>query len=132
MKKLLMLGVGLIALSFNQPGKMAVPGSTTAQTTHNTPRFFYSTIYQRSVYCYQDWTGHTGYEIWLQNSDQSHAHTVTVQVESRGEVGPPQYYTRTYYVAAGGETYVGCTLSGSGGGVSFKYIGYSYWVVGEV
>lgn len=128
MKNLLLLGVGLIALSFNYPQKTSAP----VKIEHSTARFFYTAIYQRSVYCYQDWTGHSGYEIWLQNSDRSQAHTVTVQVESRGELGPPQYYTRTYYVPAGGETYVGCTLAGTGSGVSIKYIGYSYWVVGEV
>lgn len=116
MKHLLLAGLWLMAVSFNLSDKPAEA------------RAFNTSTYQRSVYCFQDWSGNTGYEIWLKNKNRTKGYTVTIKVEERSQSTGVRYYTRTYNVSAGGETYVGCTLTGAGS----WYIGYSYSVVGEV
>ncbi|MCW3465893.1 hypothetical protein [Chitinophaga nivalis] len=125
MRNSLLLSLGIAALSCFHPVQAGVPKPSTA--VYEKPWLFYTAIYQKSIYCFQDRYGERGYEIWLHNNNPSKAYAVTIQVEQRYHANVT-YSTRVVNIPAGGDIYIGCTVSGIG---PSNYIGYSYQVVGE-
>ncbi len=68
-----------------------------------------------------------GRMMYVKNSDTRASYTVTVKIVSHEPGVGSKEYQKEFSVAAGGKTYIGCTVSQAIGGAK-----YTYKVVGEV